>query len=57
MASRQGRAAASYGVRLPAVSPRTARRAMIFIIVLGIAYLSGRIFALLAAAYIAWRIA
>jgi hypothetical protein len=42
--------------RFPAVSERTAKRSLVFVIVLGVAYLSGHVFAILAAAYIAWRI-
>lgn len=42
--------------RFPAVSERTAKRSLIFVIVLGVAYLSGHVFAILAAAFIAWRI-
>jgi hypothetical protein len=55
MASRQRTGPALRG-RLPAVSERTAKRSLVFCVVLGAAYLSGHIFALLAAVYIAWRI-
>jgi hypothetical protein len=56
MAARRTTGPARVAGRFPAVSERTARRSLVFTIVLGTAYLSGHLFAILAAAYIAWRI-